>query len=180
MTKSIHTEQRNQKTQKTQVKERTYTLRQHQPGDIGMILHKHGVLYATEYGWDQKFEAMVAQIAADFLRDFDQQRERCWIAEIGEEIVGSIAVAKSSDSVSKLRLFFVDDKARGQGLGQHLVSEVIGFCREVGYKKIELVTDRALKAARHIYSKNGFKLVAEEEHETFGKGLVMETWELAL
>jgi DNA-binding MarR family transcriptional regulator/GNAT superfamily N-acetyltransferase len=157
-----------------------YLLRPHQPGDMGWIIHRHGVLYAREYGWDETFEALVAEIAARFIRHFDPKRERCWIAEREGEVVGSVFLVKKSATVAKLRLMYVEPGARGLGIGSRLVEECIRFGRLVGYRKIVLWTNSVLVAARHIYRKAGFRLVRSEPHHSFGHDLVGETWELTL
>lgn len=157
-----------------------YFLRQHEPGDMGWVVHKHGLLYSQEYGWDERFEALVSQIAADFINNYNPKRERCWIAEMNGEIVGSIFVVEGSEDTAKLRLLIVDPKARGLGLGSQLVEECINFSRQAGYKKLVLWTNSVLKEARHIYQKKGFQLVNEEKHHSFGHDLVGESWELLL
>jgi len=157
-----------------------FFLRTHEPGDMGWITHRHGVLYTQEYGWDEHFEALVAQIVADFINNYNSERERCWIAEMNGEIVGSVFVVQSSETVAKLRLLLVEPKARGLGLGTRLVEECIRFARRRGYQKLMLWTNSILLEARHIYKKTGFKLVAEEAHHSFGHDLVGETWELML
>ncbi|MBV9110288.1 MAG: bifunctional helix-turn-helix transcriptional regulator/GNAT family N-acetyltransferase [Gemmatimonadetes bacterium] len=156
------------------------TLRSHRPGDMGWIIHRHGVLYRREYGWDERFEALVARSAADFIEHFDAARERSWIAERDGEIVGSVFCTKLSDDVAKLRLLLVEPSARGHGLGRRLVDECVAFARQAGYTKMVLWTNSVLTAARHIYAQVGFRMVLEETHEYFGLPLVAETWEMEL
>jgi len=159
---------------------RSYVLRPHQPGDIGWVIHRHGALYAAEQGWDERFEALVAQIAAKFVRNFDPRRERCWIAEQEGAILGSIFLVKKSARVAQLRMLLVEPSARGLGLGKRLVDECVRFAREVGYKKITLWTQSDLLAARGIYAKAGFRLVKRQPIRDFGAELVSETWDLDL
>lgn len=157
-----------------------FFLRPHEPGDLGWVIHRHGALYAQEYGWDTSFEALVAQIVADFITSYNPARERCWIAEMGGEIVGSVFVVQADEATAKLRLLLVEPKARGLGLGTRLVEECIGFARRSGYQKLMLWTNSVLVEARHVYQKVGFRLIAEEPHHSFGHDLVGETWELKL
>jgi DNA-binding MarR family transcriptional regulator/GNAT superfamily N-acetyltransferase len=157
-----------------------YVLRPHQVGDIGWIAHRQGLLYAREYGWDETFEALVAEIAANFVKRFDPRRERCWIAERDGAIVGSVFLVKQSARVAKLRLLYVEPEARGLGIGARLTDECVRFARERGYRKLTLWTNDVLVSARRIYQAAGFRLVKEEKHHSFGKEQVGQTWELAL
>jgi len=156
------------------------TLRAHRPGDMGWVVQAHGRLYFEEYGWDERFESLVAGIAKDFLDNLDPSRERCWIAEMDGEPVGSVFVVKQSRAVAKLRLLIVDPKARGRGLGKRLVGECIAFARARGYRKLVLWTQSNLAAARAIYAKAGFERVKQQPHQEFGVKLVGEYWELTL
>jgi DNA-binding MarR family transcriptional regulator/GNAT superfamily N-acetyltransferase len=157
-----------------------YLLRPPVPGDIGWVISRHGALYAEEYGFDERFEALVAEIAARFVAEFEPRREGCWIAERDGEPVGSVFLVKDSEEVAKLRLLLVEPAARGLGIGARLVTEAIRFSRRSGYRKIILWTQSTLVAARHIYQAAGFRLVASEPHHSFGHDLVGEHWELAL
>jgi len=157
-----------------------YILRTHQPGDMGWVVQRHGILYAEEYAWDEQFEALVAEIVVSFIRNYDPKRERCWIAEKDGDNVGSVFVVKQTDSTAKLRLLLVEPNARGLGIGSRLVNECIKFAQQVGYTKMTLWTNNILSAARHIYEKAGFRLVNEQPHKSFGQDLVAETWDLKL
>ncbi|HEY0837748.1 MAG TPA: bifunctional helix-turn-helix transcriptional regulator/GNAT family N-acetyltransferase [Azospirillum sp.] len=154
-----------------------YILRPPRPGDIGWVIERHGTLYAEEYGWGADFEALVAEVAAEFLRTCDPARERCWIAEMDGRNVGCVFVVRKSDEIAKLRLLIVEPSARGHGIGARLVEECLRFARQAGYRRMTLWTNSVLLSARRIYEKAGFELVASEPHDTFGKDLVGETWE---
>ena len=147
-----------------------------------MIVHRHGVVYFEEYGWaDVRFEGLVAQIAADFLAGHDSTRERCWIAEKGDQFVGSIMLVKDPelDNVAKLRVFLVEPKARGLGVGKTLLRLCVDFAREVGYKRIRLQTEGSLDVARHMYKREGFEVV-EKTKQKFDFDFAGEIWEMEL
>ncbi len=158
----------------------SYLLRPHQPGDMGWVVHRQGVLYAQEYGYDEQFEALVAEIVAKFIQHYNAKRERCWIAEKDGEVVGSVFMVAKSGATAKLRLLYVEPAARGLGIGSRLVGECVRFAQQAGYKKIVLWTQSELDAARHIYKQAGFRIVEKKRHHSFGKNLVAETWELSL
>jgi DNA-binding MarR family transcriptional regulator/ribosomal protein S18 acetylase RimI-like enzyme len=157
-----------------------YLLRPPEPGDLGWVVGRHGALYAREYGYDETFEALVADIVAKFVQSFDPAKERAWIAEREGENVGSVFLVKDTDEVAKLRLLLVEPKARGLGIGKRLVEECLRFAGKRGYKKIRLWTQDELLAARKIYEGAGFRVVEREPHKSFGHDLVAEIWEREL
>jgi len=157
-----------------------YLLRPHKPGDIGWITHRQGVIYNEEYGWDETFEALVAEILAGFVKNFDPKREQSWIAERDGEVVGSIFCVSKSTTVAALRLLYVEPTVRGLGIGTQLVEECVVFARRTGYRKLTLWTNNVLHSARRIYERIGFRLIKEERHHSFGKDLLGQNWELDL
>jgi GNAT superfamily N-acetyltransferase len=161
-------------------KEGAVVLRSHRPGDIGWVIHRHGALYAEEQGYDQEFEGLVAEIGARFLLHNDPKRERCWIAERGGQIVGSVFLVRRSKTVGQLRLLLVEPSARGLGVGRRLVGACVRFARRAGYRKIRLWTQNDLLPARGVYRGAGFRVVEEKKHRSFGRSLVAEIWELDL
>ncbi|HVO60722.1 MAG TPA: helix-turn-helix domain-containing GNAT family N-acetyltransferase [Terriglobales bacterium] len=158
-----------------------YLLRSHCPGDMGWVVQRHGALYWQEYDYDERFEALVAEIVAKFVQHFDPKREHCWIAERDGENVGCIFLVKKSKTVAKLRLLLVEPSARGLGIGRRLVSECVRFAHQAGYKKITLWTQSELHAARHLYEEAGFRLVKKTQHDSWSRSdLVAEVWDLKL
>ncbi|HEV3180006.1 MAG TPA: helix-turn-helix domain-containing GNAT family N-acetyltransferase [Steroidobacteraceae bacterium] len=154
------------------------SLRGHRPGDMGWVVERHGVLYSQEYGWNEDFEALVAGITVEFIRNLDPARERCWIAESHGRRLGCVFLVAGEARTAKLRLLLVEPEARGLGLGRRLVEECVRFARAANYQRIILWTQANLSAARHLYSRTGFARTARERHRSFGHALIGETWEL--
>jgi ribosomal protein S18 acetylase RimI-like enzyme len=159
---------------------RPLRLRAPRAGDLGRVVQLHGELYAREFGYDRRFEALVAGIVAQFVDRFDAKRERCWIAELNGEVVGSVFLVKKSPTVAKLRLLIIHPKARGRGLGRRLTRTCIRFARRTGYRKIVLWTQSHLAAARAIYNAEKFKKTKSRKHHSFGRHLTAETWAMDL
>jgi GNAT superfamily N-acetyltransferase len=159
-----------------------FSLRLHRPEDMELIVAKHGQLYKQEYGWGERFEELVGKIATDFIDHYDRTSERCWIAEREGEFLGCVMLVndRAAEKTAKLRLLLVDPSARGLGLGRTLVRQCMQFAQETGYARITLWTNSILTSAQRIYRSEGYKLVREEEHETFGIKLTGQYWELDL
>ena len=151
-------------------------LRDPLPGDMGLVVANQAMVYAREYGWNAEYEALVAEIVAKFIREFDRSRERCWIAEKDGRVVGSVFVVRQDDTTAKLRLLYVDASARGLGIGRRLVDECLRFAKQAGYARMMLWTNSVLADARRIYEKAGFQLIEEEAHHSFGQDLVGQVW----
>lgn len=160
--------------------EKSVRLRAPRAGDMGRVVQLHGELYAKEFGYDSTFEALVAEIVAGFVRNFDARRERCWIAELDGEVVGSVFLVKQGKSTAKLRLLIIDPAARGHGLGRRMTRACIAFARKKGYRRLVLWTQSHLSAARAIYQSENFRLKSTEKHSSFGRRLTAEVWELRL
>jgi len=154
----------------------TFTLRDLRPGDMGWVIHRQTVLYAQEYGWNNEFEALAAEIGAKFIREFDPTMECAWIAERDGQIVGAVFVVQQDDTTAKLRMLYVEASARGLGLGARLVDECLTFARQAAYTRMVLWTNSVLVSARRIYEHAGFELLEEEPHHSFGHDLIGQVW----
>ena len=155
-------------------------LREPKPGDLGWVVARHAELYAQEYGWGENFEGICAQIVADFVSKYDPKRERCWIAEMDGQNVGSVFLVKDSETIARLRLLLVDPVARGRGLGTRLTDECVRFARQSGYRGITRWTHQVLTAARRTYERAGFRLTSSEKRKSFGQDVVSEHWDMTL
>jgi GNAT superfamily N-acetyltransferase len=140
------------------------------------VIHRHGALYAEEYGWDETFEALVARIVADYIANRDPRRENAWIAEVDGERAGCVFCVRREEKVAQLRLLLVEPQMRGMGIGNRLVEECLRFARRAGYERIMLWTNDVLVGARRIYERAGFRLAEEGKHHSFGHDLVEQTW----
>jgi GNAT superfamily N-acetyltransferase len=159
---------------------RALLLRPLTAGDIGHVVARHGAIYAAEYGWDWTFEALVAQVASDFVLKYKPARERCWIAELDGRIVGSTFVVEKTAEIAKLRLVYVEPDVRGLGISRHMLETALAFAVAAEYREMMLWTNRNLTAARGLYASAGFKLIQEEPYHGFGHDLVGETWARSL
>lgn len=155
-----------------------WIIRPHRPGDLGWVVHRHGILYSREYGWDVTFEGFVAGIASDFLKNYKSGRDAGWIAERNGDIAGSVFITDGGDDTAKLRMLYVEPEARGVGIGARLVEEALFFARSAGYARVTLLTTGNLVSARRIYEAAGFKLISSERRRSFGKNLDFQTWTL--
>ena len=162
------------------VAESEFTIRAGTGDDIEWVVRRHREIYSDEYGWDSRFGDLVADIANDFVRDLDPLKERCWIAERRGERIGCVFLVRNEDETAQLRLLLVEPSARGLGVGASLVRECIDFARSSGYGRLRLWTNDVLHSARRIYEAAGFHLVEEEQHDSWGKSLTSQTWELDL
>ena len=160
--------------------EQLYSIRNHQLGDMGWITYRHAMTVASTYGWGEAFEAVVGEITSQFIKTYDPEKERCFVAEKDGQMIGCVFVVNAGNQTAKLRLLFVEPKARGMGLATRLVEEVVQFSRTAGYDSVQLWTMKQLDTARHIYKKVGFRVTHEEENQEFGENLISETWSLKL
>ncbi len=157
-----------------------WKLRAHRVGDMGMIVHSHATEFAKDYGWNEEFEALVAEKTAEFIRNYDSLRERCWIAEMGDKIVGSLCLIKVKEDIGELRLLFVASEARNLGIGKSMLGEAIRFARHVGYKKLTMWTESVHGHAQDLFEDAGLKIVREVKHHRFGRDMVGQHWEMNL
>jgi DNA-binding MarR family transcriptional regulator/GNAT superfamily N-acetyltransferase len=157
-----------------------YVIRPPEAGELGWIVHRHGALYASEFGWDENFEGLVARVVADYVRDYQPRRDRCWVAESEGEILGSAFIVHADEGVAQLRLLYVEPNARGRGVGARLIEECLRFAERAGYKHVRLWTNDVLASARRLYEAAGFEKVSAERHSRFGPEMEGQVWELTL
>lgn len=160
--------------------DRTLVVRAPEAGDLGWVVERHGSLYAREYGWDERFEGLVAEVVGDYAQRSDRTRNSAWVAEVDGHPAGSIFLVEDDPRTARLRLLLVEPAARGMGLGSRLVEEAVGFARRAGYEQLVLWTNDVLASARPIYESAGFELVAEEPHSHFGPEVIGQDWRLRL
>lgn len=163
-----------------QLKSDMFTLRSHRPGDIGYISYRHAAFYSQNYGFDVSFDAYVASAMAQFVAQYDPQKEYLWVVEDDSTIVGSIAIVKAEEGVAQLRWFLVEPQARGKGLGKKLIHEALEFCKQRNYRKIILWTVSKMEVARRLYARCGFQITRTNTHQIWGQELTEELWELEL
>lgn len=161
-------------------REDALVLRAPLPGDLGWVVQRNGALYAAEFGWDETYEALVAQIVAHYAARAGGKGEAAWIAEVAGEPAGCVFCMRKTDDTAQLRLLLVEPHARGMGIGARLVAECVAFARRSGYREMVLWTNDVLHAARRIYRRAGFELVSSEPHHSFGHDLVGQDWRLPL
>lgn len=160
--------------------ERDWSLRTFGPGDVGILGARQAALYAESHGWGRPLEALIYEIAAKFLRDFKEGREQCWVAERGGRMLGAVLLVEDDADTARLRLLYVEPDARGHGIGAALVRQCSQFARDAGYCKVALWTHQVLGSARRIYAAEGYRIVATETQNEFGKPEVSEHWLLEL
>ncbi len=150
------------------------------PGDIGAVIRLHGLVYGAEYQLDYTFEGYVADGLVKFLNAHDPQRDRLWLAERGERLVGCIAIVHRSAEEAQLRWFLTHPECRGQGLGRRLLDQALAFCRSAGYRTVMLWTLRGLPAAAHLYRAAGFRPTEAHPAQLWGRSLTEERYDLDL
>jgi GNAT superfamily N-acetyltransferase len=153
-----------------------YLLRPLLPGDLGWIVHRHGVRYSQEYGWDASFEAWVARIVADYVQQHDPHRENAWIAEVDGQPAGSVMCTREDEDTARLRVLLVEPHARGHGIGTRLIDECVRFARQADYRRLVLTTYDCLHAARRLYQAAGFELAEEHPERSYGHDLTGQLW----
>jgi ribosomal protein S18 acetylase RimI-like enzyme len=150
------------------------------PGDLGYVIYLHGLLYGMEYGYSIQFETYVALGLHEFYASYDPDKDRVWICEHNNRMVGFLLLIHRENNSAQLRYFLVQPEYRGIGLGKHLMQQFMNFLTAHNCRSAYLWTTHELFAAASLYKRHGFKITEEKESTAFGKPLREQRYDLLL